>query len=88
MGLGLLQLWEKWKGAGWGASSKAAMALPPLVLPFSSSAKPRLMFFQHFAQIRRGRSPMAMEGRAGLCKEPCAACSGALPNTRRPMLYL
>lgn len=59
-----------------------------LVLPFSSPTKPQLVFFQHFAQITGGRSPRAMEGRAGLCEELCAACSGALPNTWRLMLSL
>lgn len=29
-----------------------------------------------------------MEGRAGLCKEPCAACSGALPRAPRLKLSL
>lgn len=27
-----------------------------------------------------------MEGRAGVCKEPCAACSGAVPGAWRLML--
>lgn len=63
-------------------ASEEAEGLLPSPLQRSGPTKPRQLFFQGFAQIRGGRSPRALKGRAGLCKEPRTACSGALPGAR------
>lgn len=84
MDLGQLQLWWSWVGAGQQGSGGFATFSSAFLQPYQAV----FMFFQCFTQIRGGRSPRAMEGRARLCKEPCTACSGALPGAWRPMLSL
>lgn len=51
-----------WVGAAQQASSGSATFSSAFLQPYQATA----MFFQCFAQIRGGRSPRVMEGRAGL----------------------
>lgn len=77
--LALLKLGMSWVGAGQQASGGSATFSSAFLQSYQAAA----MFFQCFAQIRGGRSPRVMEGRAGLYKKPFAAYSGALPGAQR-----
>lgn len=63
-------------------AGEEAEGLLPSPLQRSGPTQPPALFFQHFAQIRGGRSPRALKGRARLREEPRTACSGALPGAR------